>query len=542
MKTNILTKLALSALLGCSVIACDEASFLDTSNPNEVTNDNFWRDEADANSAMATIYSPIRGQMYGNFGAFTGFQNQNVRADDVWTIYDDLQTWDIAVFQNDPNTDRYDFGSFYSSINRANVFLENIAKVPMDDAKKDQMIGEAHFLRGFNYFLLVTNYGEAPLRLKPVVFTADAMAPSVSSEELWKQVVADMTEAKNRLPIDRPAEEAGRVTKGAAIAYLGKSYIWQKQYKEGKQELEIIMKSPYKYDLMANYEDNFTPNFKFNKESIFELNYAKYGSGSWNAEGANDTQGMVLPNFIGTPLTGGWFKMMPTASIIDEFLVEKRPNGSESLFDKRIYTNFFFKYSDYGDVKADEKWYGNRYSFDQLWKSTEGKRSGGKQPIYPEINGKEGRFLPKKFTAFWLDKENGDSMYNPEPIDNNYRVMRFAEILLLHAEAATNSGNLAEAATDLNRIRNRAGLPNKTWGSASELMAEIQHQNLLEFWFEGHRFFDLQRWHTAPEIKDIFVKNKKQGADKFKEKYTVYPLPQSELNTNTEIQQHPLWR
>lgn len=541
MKTSIFNKLLCAAIASCFLMGCKESSFLDEQNPNTNTEQNFWKTEADANSAMATIYSPIRGQMYGYFGAFTGFQNMNVRGDDVWAVpNDDPQTWDITIFQNNPNTDRYDWGRMYSSISRANTFLANIDRVSMDETRKNYLKGEALFLRGFNYFLLVTNFGQGPLRLKPIETTGEAMAPSVSEEELWKQVESDLQEAKKMLPATRPSEQTGRVLQGAAVAYLGKAYMYQKKYKEAEVELATLIKSNI-YDLVE-YEDNFTPKNEFNKESIFELNYAGFGSsGAWGDEESNSIQGMVLPNFIGSPATGGWFKMMPSGYIIEEFIKEERPDGSDSRFDKRMYTNFFFKYSDYADTKPDEKWYGGRFDMDALWKSTEGKRQNN-PPVFPKINGKEGRFLPKKYTAFYLNKDNGDSMYNPEPIDNNFRVMRFAEVLLLHAEAAVEVGKMGEAANDVNRIRNRAGLPNKTWSGKDDLLKEIEHQNLLEFWFEGKRFFDLKRTYGFDQMKKIFVDHKKQGAASFQAKHYVFPVPQGEINTNTLIVQHPLWR
>lgn len=99
-------------------------------------------------------------------------------------------------------------------------------------------------------------------------------------------------------------------------------------------------------------------------------------------------------------------------------------------------------------------------------------------------------------------------MYNQANQNNNLRVMRFAEVLLLHAEACIKTNKLAEAAADLTRIRDRAGLAKKTWNGADELWEEMVHQNELEFFFEGHRFFDLKRWYSYEEMKQIFVKNK----------------------------------
>lgn len=542
MKTNILKKLVLVPAAVLAMTGCNESDFLSFTNPNEYVEDTYWSSEANAQAAMATIYSPIRSQMYGYFGGYTGWHTMN-RADDTWFILgEEAHNWQPATFTNTPNTAESDFGRIYNTINRANVLLNNIHKVNMDQTKMNELIGEASFLRGYAYFLLVTNFGDVPLRLVSAAESLEeTMKPSSPEADIWKQVEADFKTAKEYLPITRPSDEAGRVTKGTAIAYLGKTYNYLKRYEEGEAELKTIMQSPYTYDLTENFEDNFTEYTELNKESIFELVYeGKYGSGTWGAEGPNDTQGWVIPNFAGPQGTGGWFKWMPTASIVDDFIVEERPAGSDTRFDKRMYTSFFWKHSDYETTVEDGAWFGDM-SFDEIWEACATKRLRG-EPDYPTISGKPGRFLIKKFTNFYKNEAEANSMYNQANQNNNLRVMRFAEVLLLHAEACIKTNKLAEAAADLTRIRDRAGLAKKTWNGADELWEEMVHQNELEFFFEGHRFFDLKRWYSYEEMKQIFVKNKKQGAENFQPKHFYLPIPQNELNTNETIEQHPMWR
>lgn len=542
MKTNILKKLVLVPAAVLAMTGCNESDFLSFTNPNEYVEDTYWSSEANAQAAMATIYSPIRSQMYGYFGGYTGWHTMN-RADDTWFILgEEAHNWQPATFTNTPNTAESDFGRIYNTINRANVLLNNIHKVNMDQTKMNELIGEASFLRGYAYFLLVTNFGDVPLRLVSAAESLEeTMKPSSPEADIWKQVEADFKTAKEYLPITRPSDEAGRVTKGTAIAYLGKTYNYLKRYEEGEAELKTIMQSPYTYDLTENFEDNFTEYTELNKESIFELVYeGKYGSGTWGAEGPNDTQGWVIPNFAGPQGTGGWFKWMPTASIVDDFIVEERPAGSDTRFDKRMYTSFFWKHSDYETTVEDGAWFGDM-SFDEIWEACATKRLRG-EPDYPTISGKPGRFLIKKFTNFYKNEAEANSMYNQANQNNNLRVMRFAEVLLLHAEACIKTNKLAEAAADLTRIRDRAGLAKKTWNGADELWEEMVHQNELEFFFEGHRFFDLKRWYSYEEMKQIFVKNKKQGAENFQPEHFYLPIPQNELNTNEAIEQHPMWR
>jgi hypothetical protein len=540
MKTKILLTL-IAAVSLLFVVGCG-ADFLEETNPNQPTEDTYWNTEADAEAALATIYSPVRGQMYGYWGAFTGFQNQNVRGDDLHPIQDDPTTWQTTVFVNDPNNSHLadDWNLLYRSISRSNTFLANIDRVEMDATRRGEFTGEALFLRAWNYFMLVINWGGVPLRLTPIESSEEAMMAAATEDEVWAQIEADLKAAKEILPVHRPASESGRITRGAASAYLGRLYVYRERWADAVRELGELMTAPYSYDLVPDYEDNFTSSNEFNQESIFEINYAQHGTGGvWNNDDPTTPQVNILGNFVGSPVSGGWYKIQPSKSIVDEYTREERPAGSDSRWDKRMYTCFFFKYSDYGDTRPDETWYGDKkLSMDDLWEGTSGKRTGN-DPGYSAIDGVPGRFIIKKFTAFW--SSIGDTMYHSEKHTNNIRVMRFAEVLLLYAEAAARNGDLSGATSSLNRIRTRAGLSSGSWDSPAAVMAEVEHQRLLEFWMEGHRFYDLKRWYNVAQIKTIFTERGKLGAAAFQEKYLYYPIPQSEINSNTAIKQNPMW-
>lgn len=542
---KFLIKYMMAAAIGLSFTGCSK-DFLNTQNPKQPVEGTFWKTEADAVSAIATIYSPIRNQMYGYYGAITGYQTMN-RADDMWMLAgegSDSGVDQYTSFTNTPSTAGSDFGSLYNGINRANVFMKYIDQVPMDEAKKKALIAEVLFLRGMYYFLLASNYGAVPIRLLPAVDdTGNGSKASSPEAEVWKQVIADFNVAKDGLPVTRPDAEQGRATKGAAIAYLGKALVYTKQYNEAETELKALLTAPYNYDLVSDFEDNFKPSTKFNNESVFELAYdGLLGPGGvWGNDSPNGQLGFILPQFCGSAGTGAWFKLVPGISIVRDFVSEERPAGSDTRFDKRMYTSFFWKYSDYETGLTDGKWFGDQ-PFDSLWKSAQTKMSQNVGLTYPNVRGKQGRFLIKKYTNFYINKSDANSMYDAAYRNNNLRVIRFAEVLLLHAEACAQNGNIAAATTDLKRIRDRAGLANKTWGGKEELMKEIEKQSELEFFFEGHRFFDLKRWHTAAEMRQIFVDNQKQGGSNFQPKHFYLPIPQDEINTNTEIQQNPLWK
>ena len=142
---------------------------------------------------------------------------------------------------------------------------------------------------------------------------------------------------------------------------------------------------------------------------------------------------------------------------------------------------------------------------------------------------------------YYVNDEAADNMGNKEGKANNVRVMRFAEVLLMYAEACAKTNDVTGASYALKLIRERAGLADKTF-TQDQLMDQIEHQCLLEFFGEGHRFDDLKRWYTTNEIKTILKANDKQGADNFQERNRYYPIPTGELNNNSAMQQIDLWK
>ena len=588
MKKNWLSYMLVSALLSGALTSCSD-SFLDLKDPNHFTNENFWKDKADAESALAAAYSPIKYQMYGYYGAFDGWLNLNSRGDDIFTILnEEASMWDIATFQNSATTGNDPYGALYTGIQRANIVLRYIDNVPasgITESDRATIKGEALTLRAYQYFLLVTNYGEVPLRLIPS--NEDEADKKASPEsEIWAQIEKDLLAAikDGNLPENRPAEQKGRIERGAAITILGKVYATQHKYAEAKTLLKGLIDSSYsyvdgsnpgkRYRLMENFVDNFTTANENNAESVFELQYSSDGDMSWGNEGGISL-GSSLAQFVGPAKSGGWAKLMPSAFLVSEFTTETRggkpqiqipdldkdgnPQMKEidnpdktaepnSKYDKRIYASMFFTPSEYGDWVSEEngwydgKFYGGLFTMDDLWTGNASKMAGG-APIFnvSQSSGAQiGKFLLKKYTAHYVKSRSADNMGNVEGRANNVRAIRFAETLLLYAEACAKVADKDQANWALNEIRQRAGLPQKKFEQI-DLMKEIEHQCLLEFFGEGHRFDDLKRWYTTPQIQMILKGNDKQGAYNFKEKYKYFPIPAGELN-NSSVEQNGLWK
>ncbi|GAO42726.1 RagB/SusD family nutrient uptake outer membrane protein [Flavihumibacter petaseus] len=526
------------------VVGCKK-SFLETSNPNQLTEDKFWKNEADVKSAIASVYSPMRLPLSGYFGAFRGYQDINALGDDVLTIPGgEPSTIQVANFINDAkNGDTQDiFAKLYSAIYRANLVIENADKAGMDEALTRSYQAEAKFLRGLSFFLLASNFGDVPLKTSVAQSSDDAFLPASPEAEIYQQAIADFDASAADLPVSRPDADKGRVTQGAALAFLGKAYLYTKDYANAEVALGKLLTAPFSYELISNYEDNFTDKTEFNSESVLEWVYGPFNSqySPWNEESGGNAMYNYRPQLTGSPASGGWFKYIPSQFLAKEFKKELRPGGSDTKFDKRMYATLMWKYSDFGET--DATWYDDK-SFDELWAaaSTSIDRF---EPVYKDFS--EGKFLNKKFTSAWRNVGGADNYWSAVPSTANVEVMRFAEVLLLHAEAALMNSHSDAALTDINRIRQRAGLTAKTaadFPTTADLMKELQHQKLLELYFEQNRWNDLKRWYpTAAELKAYMAGNLKQGADKIEAKHYIFPIPAAELQTNNKLSQNALWK
>lgn len=579
MKTNFKIYIFAFALAPMLLSSCSE-DFLDEVNPNQQTPATFWNSEANLKKGLSAVYNPLRRMSWGYYGGYEGILHYQMRADDMYpTRGEEASIWETLSFTNTPNTGNGCWGYLYTGIQLANEFLDNAPSVDVDKSVLDPMMGEAYFFRGYWHFRVRTDFGEGVIRTASA--DKDPQAGKLSDgNALLDQAIADLKEAKARLPKTRPAEENGRVTQGAAIAMLGKAYMWKGDYEAARKEFETIMGSDYGYGLMSDYADNFRDDTEFNKESIWEINYEALGNtdDTWGSStGDNAFMGQVLCNYFGPSLPGkgatgqsrggGWYKMQPAPYLVRQFIAEPRPAGSDSKWDKRLYTTCFFKYSDYGDTKPDDTFF-DGFTFDEMWKGTmtdskkDGKEKSLRTPDYPTINGKEGRFLMKKLTPWWC--KTGCTMYsNPEARKTNFRIMRFAEVLFLHAEACLQTGDNAAAMKDINRIRVRAGLPEKQLTSKDAIMEELRNQKLLEFAGENVRWDDLVRWYSYDQLKPIMEARKtdsrvwkKEGdnyiaTDKvedtqnfqnFQKKHLYFPIPQGEVDANQNLDQKADWK
>lgn len=388
----------------------------------------------------------------------------------------------------------------YSGIMRANAAINNIPGITMDENLKNRFIGEAKFLRALFYFNLVRFYGDVPLVLK-LDNIDDAMGPRIDKETVYTQIIEDLTAAANSLPVssDYGSTDLGRATKGAAKILLGKVYLTKGESTNAKNILAEIVEheSVYGYGLHENYGDNWNLATEAGKEAVFYVEY-KPAPLTFNGE-----MGLTGPKYSVTESVG------------------VAGSNEADIPTMELYNAF------------DEK---------------DSRRDVNIRTLY--TNPKNGHEIVSSIPLFGKYWQEGLQAENQCEI--NIHVIRYAEALLMYAEALNEAGESEKAHSVLNRVRQRAyhdesadynGLSKDAFRTA------ILKERWLEFPLEGHRWFDLVRMgvfiqrmkeHSANEAK-LAEKNKTEIATNVKDHMILMPIPQRELDLNPELIQNPGW-
>lgn len=378
----------------------------------------------------------------------------------------------------------------YESIARANTVIVNVPGIPMDDALKARIIGEAKFIRAYSYFNLVNIFGKVPLKLLPPVSQEAIHVPLSEVADIYAQIEKDLTEAVTVLPATYPASDVGRVTKGAALGMLGKVSLYQQKWQQSIDyfhQLEALNI----YGLLPNYVDNFKQEFENSKESIFEIQ---------QLAGQDPGMGNPLNQWFGPAVTGGYYFDAPTQKLVDAY--EKSSTGA---VDPRL---------DASIGRDGQPWL-NGEPFSSSWSPTGYLTKKHEQPL-SEVSA----------------ARSGDAGLN-------YIYLRYADVLLMKAEAFNEINNADSAKSNLNKVRHRARasfigtppvdlLPDITTTDTNQLREAIRHERRVELAQEFHRYFDLMRWGKATAESAL-------GSNFNYDTKRYFPLPQEEIDSNRAL-------
>ena len=506
-------KIILFFITATFMLSCNK-SVLEKVNPNQITSDTYWKTETDVLSSLAATYGLLR-DVNGGWWGVRGVELSNGRGDDFFIRNDVANLYQLSTFTNTPdNGPANDLWNIsYRAIARANQIIENTVKVPgLSDASKTAYIAEAKFLRGLNYFILAINFGDAPLILKVPLTSDDYYVAKSPEVDVWKQVKQDFTDATAGLPVAYPSQWIGRATKGAALGYLGKAALYTKDWAVAETTLKQLTVTPFSYQLMPNYGDNFISTKKNNQESVFEIQLADVGGiNPWAGENASQSLGVTSAQEFAPSEVAGWFEISPTDKLFNEFKMEKTVSND---FDPRMYATLVWNY-------PGATFYNKPFNSFVL------------------VFGYSSMF--KKYQNYMQDGEiAGASGASDYTSSNNERALRYDDVLLMLAEALTMQAKVTEAYPLVKLIRDRAQLAVLASGlNQDQMMVEIRHQRMIEFARENQRFYDLKRWGL---IQQELTNSDKVGKQFYTSpKHDLFPIPQSEINANSKMKQNPNW-
>jgi tetratricopeptide (TPR) repeat protein len=513
-------KIFIVAVFGFLLSSCKKN--FDEPNPNQATVASFWKSSDDAVKGINAVYSTFHRGYAGYSRAM--FFHGMLKGDEGYGSGGDggLNTL-MSFSMNDNNfgLTADTWSNMYQGIYRANQVIANVPGIQMDPNLRTRIVAEAKFLRGLFYFNLTLYFGRPVLVLEPS--TTSLQPPNATPEQAWAQVAKDFTEAAADLPTTYGSADLGRATKGAAFAMLGKTYLQQKKYQQAVDAFAWLVTGPGAsiYNLMADYRDNFIITKENNIESVFEIQYAlRNDENSDNDvdEAARPNPGASIAKFYapGGSRQGldnpGFQDGAARRWVVNEFHVEKTATGAR---DPRLAATFLY---DSTDVRGPD--------FTMIYGKTHTDRYG---------TGSESKkvWYRKLLNDHWRDFESFNS-------PNNYRMVRYADVLLMYAEALNGLGQTTAAYPYVDRVRVRAGMRPLSVAmpglSQTAFLNQLKHERIVELSGEAWRFADLARWgDLSPALasRDAEFINFRVG------KHEWYPIPQTDIDLNPNLTQNP---
>ncbi|WP_368349365.1 RagB/SusD family nutrient uptake outer membrane protein [Parabacteroides merdae] len=476
------------ALLGFSFSSCSD--FLEQNPQTDLSENDFYKTADDILSAVNGAYSSLQeGDIYGNWYVFGEIPSDNTRnqlSGSVTTqnefdqFYIDTQNSMIANF----------WKAAYKVINRTNTILGRIDGIEINTELANRYKLECKFIRALMYFNLVRVYGDVPLVLKEISISESYDILREPKENVYNQIIADLKEAQD-LPVSYSTAEDGRATQGAAKALLANVYMTLHKYAEAETILAEIINSG-RYSLLENtpgslnidgYKNVFSPVNHNSKEGIFEIQFLKGGYG----EGSNYANNFA-PENSGTNVVavGG--------------------TGGNNIPEMDIYNAY-----EEGDLRRDFSMSLGYYD-----------------------NRKNNEWVESRYVCKFMDVP-----YQNNDASNNYPVIRYADVILMYAEALNQNGKTAEACKYLNMTRRR-GFGYQTTETSpvdrqttdkAQFALMVEQERRVELAFENHRWFDLIRTGRAVEVM-------RSKGFSLNETNLICPIPQKQIDVNPKLTQN----
>lgn len=511
MKVNKIATLLLAGSLFLST-GC-EKDLLDQSNPNAPTKDNFWLNQDDAVKGVNACYAGL--QQFACY--YRSWHFMAHRSDESFSQSPFVELANFTRFIQ-PDVDffisSFAWNDYYRTIYRTNQAIGRIPGITtMDETVRRRLVAEARFVRALSYFDLVYFFGRIPLILEEPN-DVNARAPQVSPAETEAQIIADLQAAIPDLPASYGDTDRGRATKGSAQALLAKVYMQQRKWTDASAVFSQIITSG-QYGLVPNYLDNFTETNENNRESLFEVQFTgsvlEVGQGQDNG---SSSESHDRPNFFGPP-GPTYADVQPRRWLLDAYtdstVTFAAGSTTKHMIDPR---------RDVSIIHAGNPglFYGR--TFQQWnWNATQ-------------------QYWRKYLNDRTKTAEQGENFSS----GINHRVIRYADVLLMQAEALAQQNQIAAALTLVNQVRARVELAPLTGSFTRETMLRtIYAERAKELAGEGTRWFDILRWGLMDDAagiaeltsRDPDFTNFRLGVSK------LLPIPRRDLGIDPNLTQNP---
>jgi len=484
MKTSIYSSLVIMGLLS---MGCEK--FLDEQPRSAIGSDGFFQTQADALAGVNAVYSALSGHYNGNAWYFGDVSTEVANRGELTGGLDVMDyTAADPVFR--------DFWtSMYRGINYANNVIKWVPAMEINEQLRDRYVGEAKFLRALFYFELARGFGGIPLITEPTENTTNNSIPRADLADVYALIVSDLQAASAALPPSYSGSERGRATSGAALGLLAKVYLTQGNWQEARETAKAVMESET-YSLFANFADVFKPANENGKEHLFSVQYT---SGNSRGGGSSLTSAFASrnPNILLNGAIAG------TAVATERAFYDAVPDH----YRKRISMVAEFPSENYPEITVS------------------GPAQAGPAPM-----------------KYW-DPTFGMNIGG----DANWIVLRYADVLLVFAEAENELSGPTDAAYEaVNAVRKRARdenangmdeagelaeLPNLEGLSKEGFREAVWAERRMELCFEGHHRWDLLRTGRFVDVMKASGRNAEA-------KHALFPIPLLELQANPALIQN----
>lgn len=501
--------------------ACSE-DFLDRQSETQIAEDNFWQSKDDAFLALNAVYASLQPpSIYGgNLNQWIGFPSFDCFGDNAFNQY----KWEgagrymegIATPADGPI--RNIWQDLYRGVARANIVIQNVENMSdelIEQEEREDILGQALFLRSLIYFNLGVYYEDVPLILE-FQNLEDAYVPKNSQSEIMEQITNDLILATDLLPepSNRPSSQFGYATKGSALGLLARVQLYNHNYTGPNGVLDATERlMGMGYSLHQDYGQLFTLDGQFSNEIVFSVRFLR-DPNTGNGETLSST-------FNSTPK----INERPMPSLVnDYYCIDGLPINESPLYDPN-------NPGENRDPRANATIYfpGDVYQITPNFFVFSGNSPTG--------------FGKRKYIR--RESLEGESLSGQGSQD--FYVIRYADVLLMRAEALAETGDIGGASELVNQVRARVGMPSvqDVEGSVGqqEMIQIVRHERRVELALEGLRFMDLKRWE---EVQQAFERAAADPVPGYNPVYLgqrseVFYIPQRDIDNNPALEQHPAW-